>query len=120
MVQKAVDEQVFLYGQLGIQVGMLRHQAELGLAGYRVAFDIITVQQHRAAVSSGQTGEDPDGGGLACAVRPQVAVDRTGTDGEGDPGQGGAVTELLAQIINFNQALSTLNICLRTFRNLLS
>src|SRR5579859_1988282 len=97
MVHEPQDEQVLPAGQVVVHRGVLPGQAgqlphPVGLVHYVVAGDA-----GRAGVGPGERGQDPDGGGLACAVRPEEGAHAAGRNVQVEPVQGRDLAERLTQ-----------------------
>ncbi|VTR63759.1 hypothetical protein DESC_10027 [Desulfosarcina cetonica] len=100
VVQAAVDQQIFMDGQLAVQVDVLGHQAVLPLGRQGFGFDIVPPQPGAAAGKAGQAGEDADGGGLAGAVGAQVGEKFALVHRQVDAGKGRHLAVVFFQVGN--------------------
>jgi hypothetical protein len=101
--QPAEQDQVLAAGQVLVDRGELAGQADQRPDGVRLLDDVVAEHAGRAGVGPDQRREDADGGGLACAVRAQHAVDRSRPDGEVDPVDRARLAERLGEARGFDR-----------------
>jgi hypothetical protein len=65
-------------------------------------YDVVAGHPGPAVVGQGERGQDAEGGGLACPVRPEDAEDGPGWDLQVDAGQGDGGTKPLGQPFGFD------------------
>src|SRR6202050_5413380 len=97
-VQLGVEAQVLLPGQVVVQGGLLEHQADVAAHGVPLGDHVVSCHPGGARRGLGQGAQDLDGGGLACAVRPEKAERLAGRDLEIDAADGLDLAVALGQL----------------------
>ena len=90
-----------------VEVRLFRHVADALLEGGEVVVDAFAVVKDLPVGRLDQPGQHLDRGALAGAVRPQVAEDLSGPDGETHLAHGGRVVVVLRQRSSFEHRDST-------------
>ncbi|MGX1489286.1 hypothetical protein RKD41_001545 [Streptomyces tendae] len=96
-VQPGEQPQILAAGQITVHGGVLAGDADVTAYGRRVAEQIVPGDPGGAGVRPQQRGEQPYGGRLAGAVRPEEAADRARRYREVEPAQGVDLAEPFAQ-----------------------
>ena len=93
----AVDVQVLPDGELGVEVVLLRDDAEPGADARAVAVGVHAQDAQLAVRARGDAADHPHRGGLAGAVRPEEAERLPAPDLDVDAADRGEVAEALDQ-----------------------
>jgi hypothetical protein len=75
VIQHAVQLQVLGGGQISIQTGILKNDAELLANFVRLLRGVQSVQLQAAAGGRQERGQHLDGGGFPCAIGPEECED---------------------------------------------
>ena len=97
VVHEPQDEQVLPAGQVVVHRGVLPGQADHLPNAAWLADGVVAGDAGRASVGPGERGQDPDGGGLACAVRAEEGAHTAAGDVQVQSVQGLDLAERLAQ-----------------------
>ena len=89
-------------GEVGPQRHIARHIGDSAMQTDRVAPRVAAEQAHGSAVGPEQAEQHADGGGLACAVRPEEAGDVTRRDGQVEAVESFRAAERLGQTPDFD------------------
>lgn len=95
--------QVFQPGKVVVEVWLLRDIAHAPLVGNQIVLNGFALKQDMAQSHLDQAGDHLHGGGLARAVRPQVAGHFAGPGREADVIHGGNAGEVLGDAAKFKQ-----------------
>jgi hypothetical protein len=82
-------------------VGLLGHVTETPLKALKVTADILAVEEYAPVGGFQQSGQHLDGSAFAGTVRPEIAEDLSGADGEANAIHGGRTDESLSEIEGF-------------------
>ena len=99
--QLADHHQVLQAAQVRVEMRLFGHVAHALLVGDQVALNALAVEQDLAGGRLHQAGDHLHGGGLAGAVRPQVAGDLAGAGGKAHVIDGGDAEEAFGNVAQF-------------------
>jgi hypothetical protein len=100
--QATEQDQVLPTGEVLVNRGVLTGQADPGADRGGLPDDVVSENPSAAAVRALESGEHPDRGGLAGAVRPQHPIHRPGGHGEIDAVHRARAAEHLDQTLRVN------------------
>jgi hypothetical protein len=95
--QASHQHQVLVAGEVLVHRGVLPRETHLFPYPPGVAHDVVTQDGRRPRVGGQQGGEDPDGRGLARAVRAEQPIDRALADAEVHAVEGAGVAEAFGE-----------------------
>ena len=102
-IQIADKPQQLLAGELGVQVGLVWHEAAGSLGRQRLLLHIVPMHLHQARSRLQEAHDHLDGGRLPGAVGPEKAKDFSSIDFKGDVIYCDFVAKALDEIFCFNQ-----------------
>ncbi len=94
--------EVLLAGQVGVEAGLVDDGADPGQGRAALGRDGFSEERHRAVVGFGQAEQSADQGGLACAVRPEVAEGGAAGHEQFHAVDGGGGAEALGQAVGLD------------------
>ena len=102
MVEAPDHLEVLEAGEVLVDGGVLACETDPLAHALRLGDDVEPEHARRAAVGMEQRRQDPDGGGLAGAVRPEQPEDGARIDGQIDVAQRMDVAVVLAQAVRLD------------------
>ena len=108
VVDAAVERDVLADGEVLVEREALAHVADVALDALGLAGDVVSGDGRAAGGGREQTGQHPDRGGLAGAVRAEEAEHLAGADVEGDAVDGGEGAEAARQIGDVDREVAAL------------
>src|SRR5215471_16211878 len=106
VVEDAVKFEVFGGGEVAVEAGVLKDDAELLADFVGLTPGVESIKFEATAGRREQSGEHFDGGGFASAVGAEESKDFAGGDVEGDDVNGGEVGKLLDEVLHADHGAS--------------
>src|SRR5512146_520821 len=104
VIEHAMYLHVFPRGQVAVETGILKHNAEALADVVLMCARVKPVKLNCAAGGMQQRGEHLDGGGLSGSIRTEKGKDLTGSDVERDVIDGGETAKCFDEVFNANHA----------------